>query len=75
MTLYPPRYTPKRKRDSLATLTTLLVVLAVIIVVAAFHAAMAFLAIGLPMIIWNAPTWAWVGCMMVGAYASIGRGS
>lgn len=35
----------------------------------------AFTVIGLPMILLNAPTWAWVGCTAVAVYASIDAGS
>lgn len=52
------------KRPSVAFIT-----FAVLIAVAV-NLGFAFLFIGLPMILFNAPTWAWVGAILLATYAT-----
>lgn len=43
--------------------------LIVILLVMAVSFLFAFLFIGVPMILFQAPTWAWLGCSLLGMYA------
>jgi hypothetical protein len=56
-----------RRRSGAEKIEILLAVLIALVINLAF----AFMCVGLPMVVFHAPTWAWVGLTFAAVYASI----
>jgi pyruvate/2-oxoglutarate dehydrogenase complex dihydrolipoamide dehydrogenase (E3) component len=46
-----------------------------VLIALVINLAFAFMCVGLPMVVFHAPTWAWVGLTFAAVYASIDRKS